>query len=411
MDMGSQVSSSRSRQREAWILAGMMFLITPSSSVVTPILPNLRSDFHLSVTGTALIISCFSLAQLVLDLPVGMLLDRLNHRRLLIGGILCVLLGSILSALAFSFPHLLLARLLSGAGASICITTTMFTFSRLGTIGTRGSLFGLNQAMALAGSSISPILSGWIASAIGWRAAFLFAGLAATLALVLTLVKKVGVPASQEQGPGSSLVGLLRETAMAKAARAQTVWGQVAPIYLIVFLILLTSSGFHHTALPIYASETLHLNASAIGWAVGIAMMMRSVANMVGGRLSDRYGHRLILVPGLVIVGLGFLTFNQVTSLRTFLGMILFTNLGYVGSALPDAWLIDLSSKSRWGTLLGISRFCADLGHVLGPVAFGWIFDHGGFSGTSLTSASLIWLAALVAGTLVREVSKPLSQG
>jgi len=142
MEMRSQVSLSRSRQREAWVLAGMMFLITPSSSVVTPMLPDLMLDFHLSVTGAALIISCFSLAQLAFDLPVGLLLDRFNHRRLLVGGILCAVLGSMLSALAFSFPRLLLGRLLAGAGVGICITTTMVMLSRLGTPGTRGSLFG-----------------------------------------------------------------------------------------------------------------------------------------------------------------------------------------------------------------------------------------------------------------------------
>lgn len=405
-----QVSWSRSRQREAWILAGMMFLITPSGSVVTPILPDLRLDFRLSVTGAALIISCFSLARLALDLPVGLFLDRFNHRGLLVGGILCVLLGSMLSALACSFPYLLLARLLSGGGVSICITTTMFMLSRLAATGTRGSLFGLNWAMTLAGASISPILSGWIASAIGWRAAFLLAGLAATLALVLTLVK-VEAPAPQRQVADSSLAGLSREAALARVARTPTMWAQVAPIYLIVFLIFLTSSGFNHAVLPLYASETLHFNASAIGWAVGLGMMVRSAASMVGGRLSDRYGYRWILASGLTMVGLGFFAFSRVTSFRTFLGTIILTNLGYIGGALPEAWLVDVSPRSRWGTLLGISRFDADLGHVLGPIAFGWIFDHAGSSGTSLACASLIWLAALVAGTLVREVSKPLSQG
>jgi len=410
MEMRSQVSLSRSRQREAWVLAGMMFLITPSSSVVTPMLPDLMLDFHLSVTGAALIISCFSLAQLAFDLPVGLLLDRFNHRRLLVGGILCAVLGSMLSALAFSFPRLLLGRLLAGAGVGICITTTMVMLSRLGTPGTRGSLFGLYSATTLASASISPILSGWIASAIGWRAGFLFAGLAASLALVLTLVK-VGAAAPQGQGLGSSLASLLREAALAKAARAPTAGAQVALIYLIVFLLFLTGSGLSHTAVPIYASETLHLNASAIGWAVGLGMMARSVASMVGGRLSDRYGHRLVLAPSLAMIGLGFLAFNRVTSFITFLGTMLFTSLGHIGRALPNVWLVDVSPKSRWGTLLGISRFGADFAHMVGPVAFGWIFDHVGFFWATLVGASLMWFAALVAGTLVREVSKPWSQG
>jgi MFS family permease len=180
-------------------------------------------------------------------------------------------------------------------------------------------------------------------------------------------------------------------------------WAWAGPIYAILFLLYLGSSGITHSAMPIYANETLHLTSSAIGWAMGLSMLFRSVVSIAGGKLGDRYGHRVVVTLGLVIIGLGFLSLTRAAGFAGLLAVLMLISLGHIGTALPQAWLVSLVPSSRWGTSLGISRFWADLAHVIGPVAILYIFDRWGFSVATLVGAALMWLAALVAAAIVKR--------
>jgi MFS family permease len=402
----SRLAASLRYPREAWILAGVILLVTLSTgSTVTPILPDMRLYFGLTGTGTALIVSFFSMARLSVDLPAGLLLDRFNHKVLLLAGALLVGLGSVLSAVAAVLPILLLGQLAAGIGVNTCMIAAMVTFSRMSTAGTRGGMFGLYTAGTLLSSSIGPVASGMLATALDWRATFVFSAAAATTAFLLTWFGVESHPLARRQIPplpprAEPLSGQAAQHGDDEAAAG---WTWALPIYLIVFLLYLGSSGITHSALPLYANETLHLTASAIGWAMGLAMLFRSVISIAGGKLGDRYGHRLIVTVGLTIIGIGFLSLTRAAGFGGLLAALLLISLGHIGTALPDAWLVSLIPGRRWGASLGISRFWADLAHVIGPVGILYIFDHWGFSLTTVIGACLMWLAAIVAMAIVRR--------
>ncbi len=81
-----------------------------------------------SVVQVALANSAFVLARLVLDVPIGILMDRVDQRWLRLVGALALAGGSAMCALAPGFESILLGRLLNGLGAAIIQSPIWFGF-------------------------------------------------------------------------------------------------------------------------------------------------------------------------------------------------------------------------------------------------------------------------------------------
>jgi MFS transporter, DHA1 family, multidrug resistance protein len=125
--------------------------------------------------------------------------------------------------------------------------------------------------------------------------------------------------------------------------------------------------------------------------------------SLVGGELSDRYGRRVMLIPGLIVIGLGMLMFNAVTGVRGFWVAMVVLSLGRFGNNVPATVLADHAPSSRWSFLMGLNRAVGDVSFVLGPVAVGLVLQTFGYGPTTVLSAAMMWISALVVMVGVRE--------
>ncbi|MDP9251827.1 MAG: hypothetical protein M3O80_02380, partial [Chloroflexota bacterium] len=61
--------------RESFLLAASLFLIIAATNILTPLLPDIRNDFGVSIATAGVIVGSYGLARLITDLPAGFLLD------------------------------------------------------------------------------------------------------------------------------------------------------------------------------------------------------------------------------------------------------------------------------------------------------------------------------------------------
>jgi predicted MFS family arabinose efflux permease len=77
--------------RESFLLAGSLFLIASATNIMTPLLPDVRADLGVSIATAGIIVGAFGLARLLIDLPAGIVSDRIGHRRISLGSLVLLL--------------------------------------------------------------------------------------------------------------------------------------------------------------------------------------------------------------------------------------------------------------------------------------------------------------------------------
>lgn len=165
------------------------------------------TEFSLGVA-----IGIYGLSQALLQIPLGMLADRIGRKPVIIGGLVVFVLGSVVAALANSVEMVILGRFLQGSGAiagavMALVSDVTREESRTQAMAMVGMTIGLSFALALVAG---PLLGGlWGLSGLFWLTAVLAAlGIPLTLWVVPTPVRVVP---NREAGPiQGDLVKVLR---------------------------------------------------------------------------------------------------------------------------------------------------------------------------------------------------------
>src|SRR5205085_2231944 len=104
----------------AGLVAGWltMFVIGTDLFVVSPLLPMIAADYHVSPTVAGLCVSGFALAYMVSAPLFGHLADRVGRRQVLVCCLVVFAAANLWTAAATSLLWLLAARLVAGAAAA-----------------------------------------------------------------------------------------------------------------------------------------------------------------------------------------------------------------------------------------------------------------------------------------------------
>jgi MFS family permease len=165
------------RARVIVLFALVLALNGADSSTVGAIAPQLESGLKISVTQIGVLASVSLLVGAIFTIPVGLLVDRTKRMPILAFSIVLWSVASLVSAFAGSFGTLLLTRLALGAvtaaaGPAIAsLTGDYFGADE------RGRIWSYILVGEAAGTAFGFIISGLVASAIDWRAAFVVLGI------------------------------------------------------------------------------------------------------------------------------------------------------------------------------------------------------------------------------------------
>jgi len=165
------------RARVITLFAIVLALNGADASTVGAIAPQLESGLHIGNTDLGLLSSVSLLVGAVFTIPVGLLVDRSKRMPLLAGSILLWSLASLFSAFAGSFTSLLLTRLALGAVAATAGPAITSLTGDYFAAEERGLIWSYILVGEAAGTAFGFIISGFVASLIDWRAAFVLLAL------------------------------------------------------------------------------------------------------------------------------------------------------------------------------------------------------------------------------------------
>jgi MFS family permease len=123
--------------------------------------------------------------------------------------------------------------------------------------------------------------------------------------------------------------------------------------------------------------------------------VVKSVASVGGGELSDRLGRRTLIGLGWIVYALvyfGFAWFDTATAVIVmFLSYGLFFGLT---EGVEKAWVADLAPPARRGTAFGIYNGMLGVGSLVASVLFGYLWTRVSPQAAFTTGAALALLAS-----------------
>ncbi len=170
---------------------GVLFLINTLNffdrQVFGAIAEPVRKEWALSDGAIGLIGTAFTLVYAAVGLPLGRMTDKLSRKKLLAGGVFVWSLLTAASGLAMSYWQLFLLRLGVGVGEATCAPAATALIGDLYPAEKRSKALSIFMLGLPIGIALSYAISGSVAHAYGWRAAFYVAGLPGLLCVVLVL--------------------------------------------------------------------------------------------------------------------------------------------------------------------------------------------------------------------------------
>jgi len=118
----------------------------------------------------------------------------------------------------------------------------------------------------------------------------------------------------------------------------------------------------------------------ALSGAFSIAMLLSGPLSIFGGRLSDKYGPRILVTISGLSVGVGFLLMSQINSLwQAYLIWGLFIGIGSGCCFIPLTSTIPRWFTKKTGIAIGIAVAGFGLGGVISPPLAQWLISAFGW--------------------------------
>ncbi len=370
--------------KQLGVVFTVVFIDLLGFGIVLPLLPTYAATFGVGPAAIGLLVTSFSLLQLVAVPVWGGISDRFGRRPVLIVG----LVGSTASYLLFAFAHsywaLLVSRIVAGAmGATVgvgqaYIADVTAPEQRAHAMGMLGAAFALGFIL---GPAIGGILSAHSYASAGLVAAVLCAANAVAALAWLPETPQHGASRPREPVRLAPLAAALAASLLLTAA-----WAVI------------------HVTLPLFGRDVLHDTPRRMGMLFAyMGVVSAIVQGGLVGRLAPRFGERRLAVTGALLLAVG-LALVPVTAGEGWLLPVL--GVLSAGSALAGPSIYAVVSRSatsgQQGTALGLGQTASTLGRIVGPTVAGFLLGARGINSPFWAGAALALLGMAAALFLPR---------
>jgi EmrB/QacA subfamily drug resistance transporter len=341
-----------SRQWKVLLVTSVaVFMAFLDVTIVNIAFPDIGESFpESSLAELSWILNAYAIVIAALLVPAGKLADIVGRKRMFFVGLWTFLIASTLCALAPTVEVLIAARVLQAVGAAIVVPTSLGLMLPEFPAAQRATATAIWSASGAVAAAAGPSLGGVLVDVAGWRWVFLvnlFIGIPAVIPARRLLVERRDEAAARvlPDVAGSLLlvfgVGLLALGIVQGPEwgwRSTEVVGSLAAGA--VLIVLFAARSLSH-ANPVIEPELFRIRSFAVacfgtfgfffafyalllcnvlfltqvwgystltaGFALTVGPLTAAVFAPIGGKLSDRFGQRVVAVPGGLIFGAGCL--------------------------------------------------------------------------------------------------------
>lgn len=348
------------------------FLICLGMSLIFPVMPFIKNEYHFSAFDMGVMSSLFAFVQFITSPIVGRISDKTGRKPMLVWGLLVFSIAEFVFALSQRLWLFDLSRAVDGLSAAMFVPTSMALAADLTSVKDRAKVIGWLSAAFSGGLILGPGLGGILAN-ISYKFPFWVAGI---LGIISTVVVVILLPKDSDERFKSS-------TKNPEDALLEGGWAQVkslltpvmTTLFLMIFIMAFGLAGFE-SIYSLYVNEVHHFDLQSIALVLtlnGIISLILQV--FLFDRMVQWWGEvRMIRYCFFAsAIGTAFVIYDHSHWQLIVATLVVFEAFDMMRPAITT--LLTKMSKNNQGLLNGVNMSLTSVGNIIGPLISGALLD------------------------------------
>jgi EmrB/QacA subfamily drug resistance transporter len=410
--------------RDRWLTTALLglglitFAIDASNTQL--ILPQIMTNLRVELYQIHWVLTAPGIARTVVIAATGWLSGWLGPRTLYLLCLGSMTLGSLGSALAWDWPSLILFRILAGIGGGMIPQISQAIFYQIFPPGQRGMALGFSLMGWSIGPAFGPLMGGNLLEVASWRIVYavslFLSGLGLLLAwwrlpylghpqrrrldyygsLTMTVAVStllLGLTQGNREGWDSQYI--LTLLAIAGVATVAFVVVELChpeplvelrlfgstPFVMAMVVLFLTTMTFRGTGpmVGVLMQRLLGFEPIRVAWTQMLPNLIYGAAVLLVGRLSDRFPTYVLVISGLLMYTMTFVSFtgvNEATALNT---LMTFLILRFIAEALivspNNLATLEALPENKVYMATALSGLLRSIGNTMGTALAAVVWD------------------------------------
>ncbi|MFP3379955.1 MFS transporter [Bacillus sp. SIMBA_069] len=352
--------------------------------LLMPTLPMFIKQLGGSESQVGFIIGVFTISAVIFRPIVGGLMDRYGRRVFIISGLLFFAITMYFYDWVTGVIFLVVLRILHGISWAVGTTSISTAVTDVIPPSRRGEGMGWYGLAMTLGMALGPILGLWVVKSFSFHYLFLLCTALALIAFILAFGTKIPAVQHTSKKP----ISFFEKT--------------VLPVAIVTFFLSFTFGGIT-TFLPLFAAN-IQVNAGTFFLVYAVTL---TVIRPLAGKISDKHGEGIIIVPALFILIVALLVLAMTKGIVGLVITAILYGIGF-GSAQPALQIVTLrlASPEKRGVANATFFTAFDLGIGLGAILLGFVSQLMGYQMIFIVCAVSGFISLLIFILLVKKMLK-----